>query len=685
MRIFKPNKGTGTQTWIRVAGVFLLGLSAATASAVPAPLDTLTTPVAGTEQASTLPGGGFSRTHLPVAKASTVPAAGSPEYPPRLDDPMTGALNYQRARKAALEGNTLAALESMDSALEADPGQPGYYWWQGMQALKVFDARTFFRSLPASLQALLHNPVAQGQTLISLQAAGILATAIFWTILVLGFHLARWRYLAHDAAALLFRNRAHPPLFLLPLLLPFLTLALRPGWLGFLAIVSLPLVVKAGGRGRWLLLGAWLVALVLVFPSWPILRQAVPTIDPDSEVMLLDSACRMPPSPMLTAELNRRLDQTSDQVRRNRLSVALGIQEARRGRYQESSQLFEAVLANDPANLAAGVGLANNTYFRGRLDAAVSLYQRTIEYHPKAGEVHYNLAQVYFKKLFVPEATEAMEMARQCGFDPGEAAERQAAAGYSPLVYPALTAGEFRDACRVEAANYPLEITFASWRPLLGAPPLPLYAVVGGPLVIALLFMMGRSGHKDRKECENCGIPLCRTCCKVRDGAWMCAQCGEIAQRAQSDMILATLLKNRSRSEGMAYSQRIVHLGRILPGAGHLASGRLLAAWFRLNLVAGGLFLAVGGWAFDPGAPLDEPALLLPVEMIHPDLAPLPAALWPGLSHPAVLGGIALLALAWALALWDGTDLRRGIPDRYSLIPMTAQKDAGYEFGPTAR
>ncbi|MFH2054188.1 MAG: hypothetical protein ABIK96_17155 [bacterium] len=680
-----PNKGAGTHPWKWVAAVLLLGLGAAGASAVPAPLDTLTTTAAGTEQASSQPGGGFSRTLLPVAKASTVPAAGSPQRPPRLDDPMAGALNYQRARKAALEGNTLEALESMGSALEADPGQPGYYWWQGVQALKVFDARTFFRSLPASLQALLHNPVAQGQTLISLQAAGILATAIFWTVLVLGFYLARWRYLAHDAAALLFRNRAHPPLLLLPLLLPFLTLALRPGWLGFLAIVSLPLVIKAAGRGRWLLLGAWLVALVLVFPSWPVLRQAVPTLDPDSEVMLLDSACRMPPSPLITAELERRLDEATDQTRRNRLNVALAIQEARRGQYQESSRLFEEVLANDPANLAAGVGLGNNTYFRGRLDAAVSIYQRTMEHHPRSGEVHYNLAQVYFKKLFVPEATEAMEMARQSGFDPGEAAERQAAAGYSPVVYPPLTAGEFRAACRAEAANYPLEITFASWRPLLGAPPLPLYAVVGGPLVIALLFMMGRGGQKDRKECENCGIPLCRTCCKVRDGAWMCAQCGEIAQRAQSDMILATLLKNRSRSEGMAYSQRIVRLGRILPGAGHLSSSRLVAAWFRLNLVAGGAFLAVAGWAFDPGAPLDKPSLLLPVEMIHPDLAPLPAALWPGLSHPAVIGGIALLTLAWALALWDGSNLRRGIPDRYSLIPMTAHKETEYEIGAPAR
>ncbi|MBU2502885.1 hypothetical protein KJ682_16265, partial [bacterium] len=114
-----PNKGAGAHPWIWVAAVLLLGLGAAGASAVPAPLDTLTTTAAGTEQASSQPGGGFSRTLLPVAKASTVPAAGSPQRPPRLDDPMAGALNYQRARKAALEGNTLEALASMGSALEA--------------------------------------------------------------------------------------------------------------------------------------------------------------------------------------------------------------------------------------------------------------------------------------------------------------------------------------------------------------------------------------------------------------------------------------------------------------------------------------------------------------------------------------------------------------------------------------
>ena len=152
--------------------------------------------------------------------------------------------------------------------------------------------------------------------------------------------------------------------------------------------------------------------------------------------------------------------------------------------------------------------------------------------------------------------------------------------------------------------------------------------------------MIGTSRRQqDPRECENCGVPLCRSCCKVRDKAWLCAACGETADRARSDMILATLLKNRSRDEGMARSARIVRLGRLLPGAGHLATGHVGAAWFRLSLLAAGLFLATSGWLVDLGADWTTPGLLLDAETLHPRWLPLPAAAWPGWTALPVLVG----------------------------------------------
>ncbi len=85
--------------------------------------------------------------------------------------------------------------------------------------------------------------------------------------------------------------------------------------------------------------------------------------------------------------------------------------------------------------------MANNTYYQGKLEDAARAYKQTTGTHPDRGEVHYNLAQVYFKKLFVPEATEAMAAARSLGFAPPTPdREENRRRGYTPVVYPPLTA-----------------------------------------------------------------------------------------------------------------------------------------------------------------------------------------------------------------------------------------------------
>jgi hypothetical protein len=168
----------------------------------------------------------------------------------------------------------------------------------------------------------------------------------------------------------------------------------------------------------------------------------------------------------------------------------------------------------------------------------------------------------------------------------------------------------------------------------------------------------------------------------VHEKAWLCSGCGETAERSRSDMVLATLLKNRSRAEGMANAHRIIRLGRLVPGAGHFATGRVVAAWFRVSLVGVGLFLAMGGWAFDLGADWTTPGILLDSETIHPHWAPLPAALWPGWTGMGVLVGVALLIVAWILAFIDGPGLRRSIPDRYTLTPAGSRApEAGIQPG----
>jgi len=681
------------KTLIRNLGLSLALLTllagAGGAVAADAPLDTLreaSDPNAAPDPRYSGASIDISRKLLPEVTASTVPVSKSPKQPPRLDDPVTGTYRYHLARQAAVAGNVDGINTHMRAALTASPDQPRYQWWQSAQAAKRFDTATLAKALPASFRSMIDSPIGRGPFVIAAHQTILLATALFWTVLVGTVYLGWWRNIAHDFSATLLKNPKHTPRLLLPALLPLLVLAFKPGWLGLLAVLSVPLLIQTRGRLRGLLLATWLLMLGLVFPAWPALRMAVPTIDPDSEVTLLDQAMRLPPSAHLTSQLNTRLGETQDPDRINRLTVALAIQKARRGNYQASSKLFTKVLKTDPTNFAAMVGRANNVYYLGRMDDAAQAYAQAAEAYPRRGEIPYNVAQVYFKKLFVPEAGEALEKARALGFSPLAVDDKPTRrGGYSAVVYPSMTAAEMSAACRFEAAAYPPLVTISTWRWLLGAPPLPLYILVGAPFLLALVLVMWWSRQNDPRECENCGAPLCGSCCKVKDTAWLCAGCSETAERSKSDMVLATLLKNKSRAEGMAHVNRILRLGRVMPGAGHLATNHFWAGWLRISLVAAGLFLIFAAWAFDPGSELATPGLQLDVESIHRLWFPMPVTLWPGWNSLTVLVGASLLALAWLIAFLDGPGLRRGITDRYSLAPTSGTRESVPELGVGAR
>ncbi|MCW8884039.1 MAG: hypothetical protein OQK12_02140, partial [Motiliproteus sp.] len=110
------------------------------------------------------------------------------------------------------------------------------------------------------------------EALLGLSTLDPLAHAVFWTMLVIAGLLAWWRHLAHDMSALLFRDPTHRLRLGTPLLLVIAVILVRPGWLGGLALLSIPLLVQARGRSRNLLLAIWLVVLGLTFPNWPLLR-----------------------------------------------------------------------------------------------------------------------------------------------------------------------------------------------------------------------------------------------------------------------------------------------------------------------------------------------------------------------------------------------------------------------------
>ncbi|MBU8870252.1 MAG: hypothetical protein KOO60_05170 [Gemmatimonadales bacterium] len=639
-----------------------------------APLDTLSEAESGPEPADFRFVGAdmeTSRKVLPDIQATTVPLNRTPNKTPRLDDPLAGAYSFHLARQAASLGNLDIAQQNMKLAVKAAPSQNRYSWWQSTQAIKSLDTATLIHALPASIRTVIDSPIARGQALVRLHQAGLLAIGIFWALLVAALYVGCWHYLAHDLGAMFIRDRRHILRLSLPLVLPIAFIMLKPGWFGFLALMSLPLLIQTRGKVRALLAVTWIGAIAFVFPYWPILSSAVPTIDPNSEMTLLQRSCTLPPSQTLITRLNNALEEARDPQRKTRLQTALAIQEARRGRFSQSDRIFGSILSRDPEHFPSLVGLANNTYYQGRLVQAGKAYKAAASVHPTRGEIPYNQAQIYFKKLFIPEATEALDKARKLGFNIADLSEEELRRdGYSPVHYPPLTAREIAVACSFEAENYPPMVTISAWSHLLGASPVPLYALLGVPLLLAFLAITRWSRQRDPRGCENCGIPVCITCSRIKDSAWLCPGCGETADRARSELILGTLLKNRSRAEGMAYSANIARMGQLVPGAGHLATGHFMAGWSRLGTLAIGIFLASVGWAFDSGAEWASPGLLLSSEMIHPMWLPLPLAMWGGWQCLPVLAGAILIVLIMLTGLFDGPGLRRGIPERFSMAPQ---------------
>jgi hypothetical protein len=205
--------------------------------------------------------------------------------------------------------------------------------------------------------------------------------------------------------------------------------------------------------------------------------------------------------------------------------------------------------------------------------------------------------------------------------------------------------------------------------------------MVAGAFLLTVLAGLWWNNQNTPRHCSNCGMIICHGCCRTREGDWLCHACGETADRAKSEMVMYTLLKNRSRDMGVARAQRIGLSGRLLPGAGHLAAGRPWGAMARMVPLAAGLFLLLFAWAFEPSAAWRSPGLVLPEETIHPVWFPLPAAAWPGWVSWQVLGGGLIVVGLYLLAFLDGVNLRHRAPGRAKMV-ASATPGRPVESGP---
>jgi len=682
------NKGTGSETgqnlpggrnarrrlaWLTVA-VLLATAGVAAATTWEAPLDTL-------ENTDAPPPWvprdiQISRNILPEIAGTALPATTPPVRPPRLDDPLLAALRFQQARRAQAAGHVDEARTAVRQAAERDPARATYGWWRTWHALRQWDL-DFLNALPLAVRAT-HSDLAAWKRLILLgHQAAVLWIALFWTLLVAACLFRYGDRLAHDLAALLLEKGRHAaPLWLLPLAVAAL-LWLRPGWFVLLALLSAPLFLHASSRARVLLAGIWVIAAAALYPGWPAVRAALPAIDPGSETVLLSRATRLAPSPGLVQELERRIaDARDDAPRTSRLRLALGVLAARGGDYDASSRLLGAIVAQDPTNVAAVVNLANNDYYLGHYDAAVRGYQAAVRAAPDRAEVHYNLSQAFAKKLFFKESSEALARANALGFVPAPYEDRAGTAnGFAPVVYFGHDREDLAASAAWESGRYPPLAHLSAWAPWLGERMGALFWIVGGLFVLAVAAAVRLPAAARTRPCANCSTAVCPGCGKWRDEELLCPVCHGTAERARSELVMATLQKNRSRDLEMAFIARAQRFNRVLPGASNLVAGQPLVGLARLALLATALLLLLFGWTFNLMATWDLPGLLLPEETLQPLLVPLPGYAWTGPHGWSFMAGLILAGVLY-LSAWLGHDkFRRGRPARQ---PKQIVKPAGW-------
>jgi hypothetical protein len=118
-------------------------------------------------------------------------------------------------------------------------------------------------------------------------------------------------------------------------------------------------------------------------------------------------------------------------------------------------------------------------------------------------------------------------------------------------------------------------------------------------LVLAWLVQRVRPRSELVFECANCEILSCRSCCGEHDGLVLCIGCAQTAKRARSELVLATLLRNRKHEADLLSQRRLRWWNTWTFGGAHLQNLQkrgVVSAWI----------LVIGLWLLlAPALPAD--------------------------------------------------------------------------------
>ncbi len=395
------------------------------------------------------------------------------------------------------------------------------------------------------------------------------------------------------------------------LLLP---LAVGEGAFG-LALALLILCTAYGRSGQRVVLG---VAAALLwaglFPMARLASAALEIFPQDSVARAAYSLTQGLASPGDLARLEAAADSDPLALR------ALAMQASRSGHLGRADALYQRILAREPGDVASLNNAANVRLELGHMESALDLYGRALDLE-ESPVVLFNLSQAYVRSFHVDELNRSLAAAQRVDGD----------------LVAQLTALQ-RDQNESFVVALPLGPALLWERLLAGGGGDVLATALRGPLApgllsasewvaaaaLAMAFALGTGlgvSVRRSRECARCGERMCPRCGGDAPAA-LCESCDCLfnhPEKTDRALRFARIEALRKRDRRMA--RVTTGLSVLVPGAAGILAGR----WLLALLGALGFAVAAAGLWWRGG--------------VVPD--PLVA----GAAGPAVLGGIAVLAL----------------------------------------
>ncbi|HEX7878291.1 MAG TPA: tetratricopeptide repeat protein [Candidatus Eisenbacteria bacterium] len=366
----------------------------------------------------------------------------------------------------------------------------------------------------------------------------------------------------------------------------FLSLMLASGLLWFYV-----------GKGERRVLAAYATLAIIVPMAFHGLSRLSAPLNPESVPYLLSAASETPDQPGLSDALARAMqDNPADPGPH----MALGLTMEHAGQYEGAEKEYRAALENQGDEGRVRNNLGNIMALSGRLDGAVEQYQKSIATAPWLAAPHFNLSQIYARRLQFDLADNEMKQASQLDFESVRSHTASLGQKKAGLVSLGLAPRDLWSATLARPAAFPIGVPRSmAWLYGGAMGMLPLFSIA----LIALGLLVGQALHRflPTYACANCDCVVCRKCLRrIRRRAY-CEPCGDTILSMQTSEFTRMLLERRLNQDH--WGRRLARLALVLaiPGWEAVRRGRPMIG---LTVMTGFVLLIVpvitGGRAIGP-------------------------------------------------------------------------------------